>query len=77
MCKRIAFLLLLIVVAIWFTGCDRRYPYIRIERDNKFRNDVIIYVDDGYTISRQMYTIDEYDDGYDIIIHCVKAGDTD
>ena len=72
--KKIVIGLVLAAVVAALTGCDSdKYPFVKIERDSSREHDVIIPIGQGYYLMKQMYTIEEHKDGYDIIIH-VKAG---
>lgn len=66
---------MLAAVVAALTGCDSdKYPIVIIERDYLREHNVIIPIGPGYHLMKQVYTIEEHKDGYDIIIH-VKAGD--
>lgn len=69
--------LILAAVVAALTGCGvdaNNYPFVKIERDTKYSHDIVIPIGRGYGFNRQVYTIEEHDDGFDIIIH-VKAGE--
>lgn len=73
--KKIIIGLMLAAVVAALTGCDSdKYPFIKIERDGTREHDVIIPIGRGFMLTKQVYTIEEHKDGYDIIIH-VKAGE--
>lgn len=66
---------MLAAVVAALTGCESdKYPLVRIERTRWEDDTVIIPIGRGYHLMKQMYTIEEHKDGYDIIIH-VKAGE--
>jgi len=73
--KKLVIGLVLAAVVAALTGCRNtdEYPFVKIERDNTYSNDIIIPIGRGYILTKQVYTIEEHKDGYDIIIH-VKAG---
>lgn len=72
--KKIIIALVLAAVVAALTGCESdRYPYLMIVQ-NQYRSDnIIIPIGYGYHLMKQMYTIEEFKDGYDIIIH-VRTG---
>lgn len=75
--KKIVIGLMLAAVVAALTGCDSNdaeYPFVKIERDTKYSHDIVIPIGRGFGFNRQVYTIEEHDDGFDIIIH-VKAGE--
>ena len=66
---------MLAAVVSALAGCDSdKYPYLKIVQNTFVRDDIIIPIGSGYHLMKQMYTIEEHKDGYDIIIH-VKAGE--
>lgn len=66
---------MLAAVVAALTGCDSdRYPFITIERDGSRDHDITIPIGRGFVLTKQVYTIEEHKDGYDVIIH-VKAGE--
>lgn len=71
--KVIAMILMLAVMALILAGCTEQYPYVKIVRSNWTRDTITIPIGHGYHLTKQMFTIEEHTDGYDIIIH-VKAG---
>ena len=74
--KKIVIVLMLAAMVAALTGCNSdasQYPFVKIERDTKYSHDIVIPIGQGVCFTRQVYTIEEYDDGFDIIIH-VKAG---
>ena len=72
--KKIIIGLILAAVVAALTGCDNdKYPYLKIVTNGYTKDSIIIPIGSGYHLMKQMYTIDEHKDGYDIIIH-VKAG---
>ena len=74
--KKIIIGLMLAAVVAALTGCGadpKQYPFVKIERDTKYSHDIVIPIGQGFGFNRQVYTIEEHDDGFDIIIH-VKAG---
>ena len=72
--KKIIIGLLLVAIIAALTGCDSdRYPYLEIVQGHTQRDSIIIPIGSGYHLMKQMYTIEERKDGYDIIIH-VKTG---
>lgn len=73
--KKIALGLVLAAVVAALTGCNdaSKYPFVKIERDTRYSHDIVIPIGQGFSFTRQVYTIEERDDGFDIIIH-VKAG---
>lgn len=73
--KKIIIGLMLAAVVAALAGCDSdKYPYLKIVQNSQVRDDIIIPIGSGYHLMKQMYTIEEHKDGYDIIIH-VKAGE--
>lgn len=75
--KKIIIGLMLAAVVAALTGCSDdadKYPFVKIERDTKYSHDIVIPIGRGFGFNRQVYTIEEHDDGFDIIIH-VKAGE--
>lgn len=74
--KKIIIGLMLAAAVAALTGCsdNDEYPFVKIERDTKYFHDIVIPIGRGYGFNRQVYTIEEHDDGFDIIIH-VKAGE--
>ena len=75
--KKMAIALVLAAVVGALAGCSAdpdNYPFVKIERDTKYSHDIVIPIGQGFSFNRQVYTIEEHDDGFDIIIH-VKAGD--
>lgn len=66
---------MLAAVVAALTGCDSdKYPYLKIVTSGYTNDNIIIPIGSGYHLMKQMYTIEEHKDGYDIIIH-VKAGE--
>lgn len=73
--KKVVIGLVLAAVVAALTGCSSvDYPFVKIERDNRYSHDIVIPIGRGFGFNRQVYTIEEHDDGFDIIIH-VKAGE--
>lgn len=73
--KKIIIGLVLAAVVAALTGCDsNKYPYLEIVTSGYPKDNIIIPIGSGYHLMKQMYTIEEHKDGYDIIIH-VKAGE--
>lgn len=75
--KKYILIILLSILCLIFTGCNGRwfnYPIIRIERNNKVSGDVIIPIRENYTFSEDLYSIEEVENGYNIIISCIKGG---
>ena len=70
--KKTIVIALIVAVALILTACND-YPYVKIVRGASGDNDTIIPIGHGYHLTKQIFTIDEHKDGYDIIIH-VKAG---
>ena len=73
--KKIIIGLMLAAVVAALAGCDSdKYPYLEIVTTGYTKDNIIIPIGSGYHLMKQMYTIEEHKDGYDIIIH-VKAGE--
>lgn len=73
--KKLVTALILAAVVAALTGCKSdKYPYVRIQLTHWNEDSVVIPIGHGYHLMKQMYTIEEHKDGYDIIIH-VKAGE--
>lgn len=70
--KVLLMFMLLALTALILAGCAD-YPYVKIVRGNSGDDDTIIPIGHGYHLTKQIFTIEEHTDGYDIIIH-VKAG---
>lgn len=69
--KKLFLIILLIVMILVLTACEE-YPYVEIRHDENTITKIPI--GSGYRLTKQIFTIDEHKDGYDIIIH-VKAGE--
>ena len=72
--RKIAIIALLALLVLLLAGCAKtdKWPRVRIER-GQFRDDkVSLPLRDGYIFAEQMYSIQETDKGYDIIIHAVR-----
>lgn len=71
--KKIIVGLVLAAVAAALTGCNidaSKYPFVKIERDTKYSNDIVIPIGQGFSFTRQVYTI--CDSCMNRIIHYVR-----
>ena len=69
--KKLFLIILLIAMTLLLTACDD-YPYVEIYHG--CNTETKIPIGSCYHLTKQIFTIDEHKDGYDIIIH-VKAGE--
>lgn len=72
--KKVLLIVVFIAVVLILAGCsDSKYPYVTIMHDQYTSHNTVIPIGSGYHLTKQIFTIEEHKDGYDIIIH-VKAG---
>lgn len=65
---------LLALLVLLLAGCTEtdKWPRVQIERTGFSCDDLTLPLRDGYIFAEQMYSIQETDEGYDIVVHAVK-----
>ena len=80
MCKKLLVFTIMLLLSTTLCSCGKYssgYPRIDIIRSDIRFDDISLKPKNGYNFAETIYTTQETENGYDIIIHFAKAGDTD
>lgn len=72
--RKITITALLVLLVLLLAGCaeTEKWPRVSIQYSSLIYDMVNLPLRDGYVFAEQMYTIQETDKGYDIVVHAVK-----
>lgn len=71
--KKAIIVLLLAVLLVMLTACSNT-GRVRITQNSVCIDNLVLAIRQGYKIAEDAYSIEETENGYDIIIHAVKEG---
>ncbi len=69
--KKAIIILLLAVLLLTLTACSNT-GRVRISQNNVWIDNLVLSIRQGYKLSEDVYSIEETETGYNIIIHAVK-----
>ena len=74
--KKILIVLILIIIIIIISGCNfgdqAKFPRVEIAKDEYTANAIYLPLRENYKFAEVPYGIEETENGYNIIIHCIK-----
>lgn len=74
--KKIVAVFMLIVLIIILSGCDfgdqEKIPRIELIKDDWSANTIYLPLRENHKFAEVSYSIEETENGYNIIIHCIK-----
>ena len=74
--KKILVILILIISIIILSSCDfgdqDKFPHVKIAKDEYTANAIFLPLRENHKFAEVPYSIEETENGYDIIIHCIK-----
>lgn len=71
--KKAIIVLLLAVLLLTLTACSST-GRVRISQNSVWIDNLVLAIRQGYKIAEDAYSVEETENGYDIIIHAVKEG---
>lgn len=73
--KKISAIIIVIITIVLLGGCGNsdKYPRISIEPTSWRIDHILLPLRENYKFAEVPYTIEETEEGYNIIIHCVKG----
>lgn len=69
--KKILIVLILAAALLMLSSCGDGQR-VRITNHSVIMDNVVLAIRNGYQLAEDSYSITEYDDGYDIVIHIKK-----
>lgn len=74
--KKIFAILMLIVLIIILSSCDfgdqDKFPHVEMAKDEYAANAIFLPLRENHKFAEVPYSIEETENGYNIIIHCIK-----